>query len=724
MVTVSAVAAATANNPLLSDWSKTMRYGLPPFADVRPSHFKPAFDEAMKHHFAELSAIVACDDPTFDSVIAEFDRCGGLLSRTSMLFDNLCSSCAPPELQEVQLTIAPILAAHDNKIYTFPGLFERIAAVHANRAEACTSLEQQRLTERIYLDFVRAGAELGSDAQARYAEITERLSVLMTQFMQNVMADESQVSVEVSETDLAGCPSFLVAAARAAAAERGMAEGTHIITLSRSLAEPFLTSSPRRDLREKVWRLWTSRGELDGARDNSAIAMEILRLRAEAATLHGHETYAHYQTADTMAQTPAAVMGLLEQTWAPACKAALSERDEIRAFLAHELGEPDAQVEPWDWRYCAEQVRMTKYAFDENALKPYLSLPVMQRALFATVEKLYGLRFVRVLDGPPLYHPDVELYEVREPTGKDGEERLVALFLHDNYARPNKQSGAWMSEFRMQTRNWKTLRFGEGADVMVTSARASDEQLPIVINNNNFAKGAAGEPALLSFDDALTLFHEMGHGLHGMLSSVTYSRLSGTSVLRDFVELPSQLLEHWLSSTDVVLREHAIHYQTGEAVPAEMLAQLGRARKFNLGFETVEYTSCALVDQALHSLPQEAIDSLDLATFEREELERLHMPEGIVMRHRPPHFLHLFASSGYAAMYYVYQWAEVLDADAFDTFLETGDVFDQPTAARLRKWVYSSGNSVEPGEAYRQFKGRDATVEPMMRNKGLLEVAA
>jgi len=367
---------------------------------------------------------------------------------------------------------------------------------------------------------------------------------------------------------------------------------------------------------------------------------------------------------------------------------------------------------------------MTKYAFDENALKPYLSLPVMQRALFATVEKLYGLRFVRVLDGPPLYHPDVELYEVREPTGKDGEERLVALFLHDNYARPNKQSGAWMSEFRMQTRNWNTLRFGEGADVMVTSARASDEQLPIVINNNNFAKGAAGEPALLSFDDALTLFHEMGHGLHGMLSSVTYSRLSGTSVLRDFVELPSQLLEHWLSSTDVVLREHAIHYQTGEAVPAEMLAQLGRARKFNLGFETVEYTSCALVDQALHSLPQEAIDSLDLATFEREELERLHMPEGIVMRHRPPHFLHLFASSGYAAMYYVYQWAEVLDADAFDTFLETGDVFDQPTAARLRKWVYSSGNSVEPGEAYRQFQGRDATVEPMMRNKGLLEVAA
>jgi len=460
-------------------------------------------------------------------------------------------------------------------------------------------------------------------------------------------------------------------------------------------------------------------------RDNSAIAKEILQLRVEAAALHGHETYAHYQTADTMAQTPEAVMGLLLQTWAPACEAALAERAELRAHLADELGEADVEVQPWDWRYCAEKVRKAKFAFDENALKPYLSLPVMQRALFATVERLYGLRFVRVEEPPPLYHPDVELYEVRDVGA--GEEALVALFLHDNYARPNKQSGAWMSEFRGQSRNWNALSFAEDAHapgVTVTSAPAGGDQLPIVINNNNFARGADGAPALLSFDDALTLFHEMGHGLHGMLSSVTYSRLSGTSVLRDFVELPSQLLEHWLSSTDVVLRAHAKHYQTGEPVPTEMLEQLARARKFNMGFETVEYTSCALVDQALHALPKEAVDSLDLKSFEQAHLRKLHMPEGIVMRHRPPHFLHLFASSGYAAMYYVYQWAEVLDADAFDTFLEAGDVFDPPTAARLRKWVYSSGNSVEPGEAYRQFKGRDATVEPMMRNKGLLEVAA
>ena len=405
MVTVSAVAAAASSNPLLSDWGRTNKYALPPFADVQPAHFKPAFDKAMKHHFDELSTIVDRDqEPMFENVIAEFDRCGGLLSRTSMLFDNLCSSCAPPELQAVQLDIAPVLAAHDNKIYTFPGLFPKIAAVHARRDEICASVEQRRLTERVYLDFLRAGAELDADAQARYAQITERLSVLMTQFMQNVMADESEVSLQVSEADLEGCPPFLVAAARAAATERGMAEGTHAITLSRSLAEPFLTSTPRRDLREKLWRLWTSRGELDAGRDNSAIAKEILQLRVEAAALHGHETYAHYQTADTMAQTPEAVMGLLLQTcvevpdldrqtplgcglglvlsqvestpwvlaapsrppaaivpsgplridacarsWAPACEAALAERAELRAHLADELGEADVEVPPRGW---------------------------------------------------------------------------------------------------------------------------------------------------------------------------------------------------------------------------------------------------------------------------------------------------------------------------------------------------------------------------------------
>ena len=370
---------------------------------------------------------------------------------------------------------------------------------------------------------------------------------------------------------------------------------------------------------------------------------------------------------------------------------------------------------------------MQKYAFDESSLKPFLSLPAMQRALFSTAHRLFGLRFVKVdleAEGIELYHPEVELYEVRE--GEGPEERLVALFLHDNYARANKQSGAWMSEFREQSRNWNVYEFGDSTlhDVAITSSASSANQLPIIINNNNFARGGDDAPCLLSFDDALTLFHEMGHGLHGMLSSVTYSRLSGTSVLRDFVELPSQLLEHWLRSTDVVLSEHATHYATGEKIDAEMLAKLNRARNFNEGFATVEYTACDLVDQALHALPKDALDDLDINEFERVQLERLCMPKGICMRHRPFHFQHLFASSGYAAAYYVYLWAEVLDADAFDTFLESGDVFDPPTAARLREWIYSSGNSVEPSEAYRKFKGRDPTVEPMLKKKGLLDVVA
>jgi len=361
---------------------------------------------------------------------------------------------------------------------------------------------------------------------------------------------------------------------------------------------------------------------------------------------------------------------------------------------------------------------MQQYDFDESQLKPFLSLQAMQRALFSTAEGLFGLRFVNVdlaAKGIELYHPDVELYEVREGEGEG--ERLVALFLHDNFARANKQSGAWISEFRGQSKNWNAYEYGARDDlnkICITSSAASSNQVPVIINNNNFA------PCLLLFDDALTLFHEMGHGLHGMLSSVTYSRLSGTNVLRDFVELPSQLLEHWLSSTDVVLKEYATHYQTGEPIDAEMLERLNKARNFNEGFATVEYTICALVDQALHALPKAEVDALDIEQFERKQLKRLNMPEGICMRHRPLHFQHLFASSGYAAAYYVYLWAEVLDADAFDTFLESGDVFDASTAARQREWIYSSGNSVEPSEAYRKFKGRDPTIEPMLKKKGLV----
>lgn len=735
------------NNPLLRDWTVTEPYGLPPFSEIEASHFAPAFDVSMSSMLHELKEIAENpESPTFENTIAAFDRAGGILDRTGKVFSNLCSSNCPAALQAVQLLLAPILAAHESKVFTFPGLFPKISTVHdaCLTPESPLNPEQKRLVQRVYLDFVRAGAKFDAEAQKKYADIMERLSTLTTQFQQNVMADESEITLDLALEDMAGCPEFLIGSAKVSAAEMGKSADVYVITLSRSLVEPFLTFSPRRDLRERAWRLWTRRGQLDPQRANLDLAKQILLLRTEQAALHGYATFADYQTADTMAGQPRKVMDLLEKVWVKACASADRERGELESFLRKDIQDPTAVVESWDWRYCAENVRKEKYDFDEALLKPYLSLPVLQNALFSVCKRLYGLNFVR-MEGVKAYHPDVEVWEVREldPTKSDGSERLVAVFLHDNFARPNKHSGAWMSSLCDQSRNSNVYTFASVGSpdskyaevddksvesfVHVTSTASSKRVVPIVLNNNNFARGAAATPenpnpapCLLSFDDAITLFHELGHGLHGMLSDVQYSRMSGTNVLIDFVELPSQLMEHWLRSTDAVLKEHAMHYETKEPIPLEMLDKLTAARNFNQGFATVEYTICALLDQAMHTLPREQVQNLDIQAFEEQELARLSMPRGITMRHRPAHFQHLFASSSYAAAYYVYLWAEVLDADAFGSFLESGDVYNPEVASKLRKYIYSSGNSMEPSAAYRAFKGRDPTVEPMLRKKGLL----
>ena len=646
---------AVRHNPLLRNWGSESHLGLPPFGEIQPTHFAPAVDVAMKFHLFELKQLVENPDAaTFDNTIAAFDRAGGVLSSVNMIFSNLCSSNAPPALQAVQLELAPVFAAHDTKVFTFPGLYPRIAAV----LESCSSLspEQQRMLDRVHLDFVRAGAKLTLPEQRRYGEIMEKMSTLQTQFQQNVMADESEITLDLTAEDMVGCPDFLLNSAKAAAEEKKKPEGKFVISLSRSLVEPFLTFSPRRDLREKAWRLWSSRGQLDPTRDNLKIAKELLLLRVEQAQLLGYETFAAYQTDDCMSKRPEKVMELLERVWAPACASANKERGQLEDFLRQQTGDASATVESWDWRFAAENVRKEKYNFDESLLKPFLSLPCMQKALFGTVEKLFGLRFVRVPEAVS-YHPDVETYEVRETT-VDGQDKLVAIFLHDNYARANKQSGAWMSAFREQTRNLNEYTFTflsspdanlypgeslqEEAYVNIAASPSSKNTVPIIINNNNFAKGS---PCLLSFDDCITLFHEMGHGLHGMLSDVTYTRLGGTNVLRDFVELPSQLLEHWLRSTNEVLQEHAKHFETGEIVSTDMLSKLANARTFNQGFASVEYTICAILDQALHALPKASVESLDIQHFEEKELARLGIPNGISMRHRPAHFQHLFASS-------------------------------------------------------------------------------
>ncbi|MEP7139478.1 MAG: M3 family metallopeptidase [Caldimonas sp.] len=680
-------------NPLLAPW--TGPFGLPPFEAVRAEHFAPAMQEAMARHLADIEAIAGrTAPPTFENTIVALDGAGRLFGRICSLFYNLTASETSPALQAVEREMAPILAAHDSRVYNNAALFARVDSLHAARDRLGLGDEQRRVLERFHLDFVRAGAQLGPAEQARHAEVMQRLAELTTRFGQNVLADESSFQLRLEgEADLAGLPPFVRAAARQAAAERGL-DGAATITLSRSHIVPFLTFSERRDLREKAWLAWTSRGEHPGASDNRGVAAEILALRLEQARLHGYASFADFALSDTMARSQAAVTALLESVWSPA-KARVENERVALAALALSRGE-SSRIEAWDWRFYAEKVRQVRYELDESEIKPYFPLERMVEAAFDCAGRLFGLAFVPRAD-IGVYHPDVRVYEVRDATG-----RQIGVFLHDNFARPSKRSGAWMSSYQLQSKN------GEGGG----------PSLPIIVNNNNFAKAAPGQPTLLSFDDARTLFHEFGHGLHGLLSNVTYERLSGTSVLRDFVELPSQIFEHWLEQPEV-LKRHARHFESGEPIPDALIARLSEARLFNQGYETVRYAASALVDMAAHACTEGTPD--DVVAFERAQWERLGLPDGVGVNHRLTHFGHLFAGSSYAAGYYVYLWAEVLDADGFEAFVEAGNPFDPEVAKRLARFIYSSGNSIEPGAAYQAFRGRGPTAEPMLRRRGLLE---
>ena len=679
-------------NPLLQDWQTP--YGLPPFAEIETAQFAPAFEAALQQHRAELDVIAAQPEaPSFANTMASFDASGRLLGRLETVFYALAASATSPELQAVQRALAAPLAAHNNAVYMHAGLFKRVDALYQERQALGLQAQELRLLERVHLDFVRAGAKLVGAAQTRYAQVMERLAELNTQFGQNVLADESSYRLVLNgEADLAGLPDFVRASAAQAASERGL-DGQHVITLLRSHIAPFLTFSERRDLREQAWRAWTSRGETAGVTDNRAIAQEILSLRNEQARLHGHACFADYALADTMAGTRAAVTGLLSKVWEPALAAAEGERQALQAMmlsLGHEF-----TLEAWDWRFYAEKVRLARYDLQEAEVKPYFQLDAMVAAAFDCAQRLFGLQFVAKPEVAG-YHADVKVYEVQNSDGS-----VRGLFLQDNFARTTKRSGAWMNALRWQARN----------------GRQGIDRLPIIQNNNNFAKGAPGQPTLLSFDDARTLFHEFGHGLHGLLSEVEFERLSGTQVLRDFVELPSQIFEHWMSEPEV-LKKHARHYQTGEIIPDALLAKLKAAEHFNQGYETVRYTASALVDLAIHSLSDETAP--DVVVFEAKTMTAYGLPAAIGMNHRLTHFQHLFSGSSYASGYYVYMWAEVLDCDGFEAFVEAGSAFDVQVAARLRECILSTGNSVEPGAAFRAFRGRDAVVEPMLKSRGLL----
>jgi peptidyl-dipeptidase Dcp len=695
--------AGTGANPLLEPW--TAPHGLPPFAAIRAEHFEPALREAMRREREEIAAIAAqAAAPDFDNTIAAFDRGGRLLGRVLSVFGTLTASATSEALQAVQRQMAAPLAAHFNAVYMDAALFARVDALHAKRAALGLSPEALRLLERVHLDFTRSGARLEGASRQRFGAVMEELAALTTRFAQNVLHDESTWTLPLPDAAAsAGLPAFLLDSARQAAAERGLPGA--VITLSRSLVVPFLAYSTRRDLREKAWRAWVGRGENgvpgDMGHDNREVARAILRLRREQASLLGHACYADHALADTMAGSRRAVAGLLDEVWPRALAAvrreqAMLEEARREAAAGGESG-TEGVLEPWDWRFWAERVRRERFAVDDAEVKPYFRLENVVAAAFDCAQRLFGLRFTP-RDDVPVYHPDVKAYEVH---GADG--RLVGLFLQDNFARSSKRSGAWMSALRLQRRNGV-----EGAGTV--------EGLPIILNNNNFARG---EPTLLSLDDARTLFHEFGHGLHGLLSDVTYGRLSGTQVLRDFVELPSQIFEHWITEREV-LERHARHWQTGAPIPAELVARLERARRFNQGYETVRYTASALTDMAVHSLP-DAEPPADLCAYEADFLEAKGLPPAVGLNHRFVHFQHLFASSGYAAGYYVYLWAEVLDADGYNAFVEAGSPFDGEVAGRLKRHIYSTGNSVEPGAAYRAFRGRDAAVEPLLRKRGLLE---
>ena len=688
----ASTAAAQDENPLLQDWLGP--YDVPPFARIEPRHFMPAFTRAFGEHVAEVAAIAAERfEPTFANTIDALERAGQALTRVSNVFHTLASAHTNDAIQATERELAPLEAKHWNRILMDVDLFGRIDALHRNRAELGLSAEQARVLERYHLMFKRAGAALEPGAKARLAEINERLASLGTAFGQNVLADEQHTTFALEgEEDLAGLPDFVRAAAQAAAEERGL-PGKHVITTSRSSVEPFLQFSARRDLREKIFRAWIARGDGGGTTDNKATIAEIMRLRAERARLLGYPTFAHYRLDDTMAKTPQAVRTLLERVWGAAKPRALADRDALQALVQAEG--KNFKLEPWDWRYYAEKLRKARCDVDEATIKPYFQLERMIEAAFHTAHELFGLRF-EPARGVPVWHDDVRVWEVRDAHGVPR-----GLYFADYFARPSKHSGAWMTTLRDQE-------------------RLSGDIRPVVINVMNFSKSSEGEPVLLSFDDARTLFHEFGHALHGLLSNVTYPAVSGTSVLQDWVELPSQLFEHWLERPEVLSR-FAVHYHTGAPTPKDLLRRLIAARTFNQGCATLEYVASALIDLDLHlQASASQAEELNIVAFEQAVLARIDMPREIVMRHRPTHFQHLFGG-GYAAAYYSYMWSEVLDADAFAAFEETGDIFHGPTARKLHDHVYAAGGARDPADLYVAFRGRLPSAEGLLKQRGLLE---
>ncbi len=671
-------------NPLLTDW--TTPFGLPPFDTIKDADFAPAVDAALTQARANIAAITATDDaPTFGNTIEALELAEDRLSKVLGAFYTVAGADSNKAREALQRDFAPLLSAYGSEITANAALFGRVETLWQAHETLDLTDEQQRVLLLTRRGFVRSGAELEGYAAGRLTEVKSRLSVLGTAFTQNLLADERDWVMSLAESDLKGLPDFVVATARAAGKDRG----GPVLTLSRSLIVPFLQFSPRRDLRQKAYEAWVARGANGGDTDNRSIAAEILALRAERAMLLGYDSFADYKLETEMAGTPGAVRDLLMQVWDPAVDAATKDAEVLMAMM-HGDGHT-GPLEPWDWRYYSEKRRRAEHDLDEAELKPYLQLDRMIEAAFACANRLFGLEFSPTTG--PLYHPDVRLWDVT----RNGEH--VALFIGDYFARPSKRSGAWCSAMRSQQKLVGDIR-------------------PQVINVCNFAEPDAGEPALLSYDDARTLFHEFGHALHQMLSDVTYESISGTSVARDFVELPSQLFEHWLEVPEV-LAEFATHAETGEPIPQDLLDRMLAATTYDMGFRTVEYVASALVDLAFH----EGAPPADPMQKQAEVLEEIGMPHAIRMRHATPHFAHVFSGDGYSSGYYSYMWSEVMDADAFDAFKEAGGAFDPEIAEALEKHILSAGGSADAADLYQRFRGRMPGVEALLKGRGLAKAA-
>ena len=675
---------------LLAPWTGPFG-GVPPWNLVRENEFLGAFEDAIAEADREIQEIANADtDPTFQNTILSMESAGDTLNRLSSIFFVYASNLNLGPVGDIEKVVVPKLTEHEDRIYQNGKLFERISSVYHSAAMSDGTLDsaEKRLVDKTYKTFLRKGAKLDSQQKARLSQINTRLARLFTNFSQNVMEDEKgYVTWITDEKDLAGLPESVITAMKNAATDRDSKEGSWAITNTRSSMDPFLTYSAVRTLREKVWRNYYSRGDNGDEFDNNSIISEILALRSERAKLLGYQTHAHWRMEPTMAKDPQAAMDLMLKVWPKAVARVREEVADMQAIADSEGA--NIKIEPWDYRYYAEKVRKEKYDLDFNEVKPYLQLDKLREGMMWASTQLYGLHYQQI-SGVPVFHPDVTVWEVTDSQGEH-----VGLWYLDPYAREGKRSGAWMTDYRAQE-NYRS------------------KITPIVSNNSNFIGGAEGEPVLISWDDAVTLFHEFGHALHGLLSKVRYPSQSGTNVTRDYVEFPSQLNEHWLDTPEV-LNRFAVHYKTGEPIPQELVDKIKKAATFNQGFATVEYLASALIDMKIHLADEGPIDP---DAFERETLEEMGMPSELPMRHRTPQFMHIFSSDSYSAGYYSYLWSDALTADAAEKFSEAGSFYDEAVARSLHDHIMSIGDTIDPAEGFREFRGRDVDTGALLRKRG------